>query len=178
MDDINALNNPNARPLAAAGNYLSSSFGGQAVTNFIGDLTPVASELASIYKNGGTPTDQETNHWRNALTENMSRGQQLNVVRGWIDLLSGKLNATRDQYRQSMSPLSDPLEVINPKAAKALERVTKLANAVSTTGQHETPAVDQSPINAPGRTAPAAAPSGGPQPGQVLHYNPATGKIE
>lgn len=178
VDDINALDNSNVRPLAAAGNFLSSHLGGQAVTNFMGDLTPVASELASIYKNGGTPTDQETNHWRDALTANMSRGQQLNIVRGWIDLLAGKLNATHEQYRAAMSPLSDPLDVINPKAAQALEQVTRLANAVSTTGQHEMPAADQTPVNAPGHAAPTAMPSAVPQSGQVLHYNPATGKIE
>lgn len=153
VEDINALDNSNVRPLAAAGNYLSSNLGGQAVTNFTGDLTPVASELASIYKNGGTPTDQETQHWREALSPNMSRGQQLNVVRGWIDLLAGKLNATHDQYRAAMSPLSDPLNVINPEAAQALEQVTQLANTVSTTGQHEAPAPNQAPINAPGRQA-------------------------
>ena len=157
VDDIEALDNSNVRPLAAASNYLSKNLGGQAVTNFIGDITPVASELASIYKNGGTPTDQETQHWREALDPNMSRAQQLNVVRGWIDLLAGKLNATHDQYRSAMSPLSEPLNVINPKAAQALEKITALANSVSTTGQHETPAADQAPINAPGQQAPQQA---------------------
>lgn len=165
VDDINALDNGGSSDYNALANNLSGRFGGQAVTNFMGDVTPVASELASIYKNGGTPTDQETQHWREALSPNMSRGQQLNVVRGWIDLLAGKLNATHNQYRSSMSPLSEPLNVINPKAEQALEKITKLANSVSTTGQHATPAMDQTPINAPGQQLPAAA-SGVPQPQQ------------
>lgn len=172
VDDINALDNSGWTDYNALANNLSGRFGGQAVTNFMGDVTPVASELASIYKNGGTPTDQETQHWREALSPNMSRGQQLNVVRGWIDLLAGKLNATHNQYRASMSPLSEPLNVINPKAEQALKKITQLGNSLSTTGQHETPAMDQSPVNAPGQQLPVAAASGNPQPAQPPQATP------
>lgn len=157
-DDINAMHNGNVRPLAAASNFLSSHFAGdQAPTNFTGDLTPVASELAAVYKGKGVPSDEEIRHFREALTPNMSYGQQMNVIRGWIDLLAGKLNATREQYRASMSKLSDPLSVINPRAAEALERITSLANDVSTTGRHAMPSEDTAPINAPGQQAPQAA---------------------
>jgi hypothetical protein len=151
--DVLALDNGRFSDLNAIGNAISRHTGGQAITDFTGDLTPVASELASVYKNGGTPTDQETEHWREALSPDMSKAQQLNVIRGWIDLLAGKLNATRSQYQASMSPLSEPLSVINPKAAQALERITDLANQVSTTGQHEMPQEDTSPIYAPGQQA-------------------------
>jgi hypothetical protein len=161
-EDIAALNNGNLRPLTAAENFISSHAGGQSVTNFNADLTPVASELAAVYKGKGVPSDEEIRHFRDALTPNMSYGQQMNVIRGWIDLLAGKLNATREQYRGSMSKLSSPLSVINPHAAEALERITSLANQVSNTGQHAMPAQDTTPIYAPGQqAAPAAsAPSG------------------
>ena len=160
-EDIEAMHNGDNRYLAAAGNYLGSHFGGdQAPTNFMADLTPVASELAAVYKGKGVPSDAEIAHFQNALSQNMSYGQQMNVIRGWIDLLAGKLNATRSQYQQSMTKLSDPLDVINPRAKDALERITHLANTVSNTGQHPMPQMSQTPINAPGGVPqPPAAPS-------------------
>jgi len=152
--DIEALHNGNFSALNAVGNFVSTQTGGQAVTNFNADLTPVASELAAVYKGKGVPSDEEIRHFREALTPNMSYGQQMNIIRGWIDLMAGKLNATREQYRGSMSKLSAPLSVINPRAAEALERVTDLANQVSTTGQHAIPQEDTAPIHAPGQQAP------------------------
>lgn len=156
-EDIAALHNGNFTPLNAVENAISKGTGGQSVTNFTADLTPVASELAAVYKGKGVPSDQEIAHFRESLTPNMSYGQQMNVIRGWIDLLAGKLNATREQYRGSMSKLSDPLSVINPHAAEALERITSLANEVSTTGKHAMPAADTTPIYAPGQQVPQAA---------------------
>jgi hypothetical protein len=137
--------------------------GGQAVTNFNADLTPVASELAAVYKGKGVPSDAEISHFMTALTPNMSYGQQMNIIKGWIDLLAGKLNSTREQYQSGMSKLSSPLSVINPHAAEALERITSLANHVSNTGQHAMPQEDTTPIYAPGQQAaqpPPGAPSG------------------
>ncbi len=160
-EDIDALNNGNVRPLAYLENQASAAVGGQAPTNFVADLTPVASELAAVYKGKGVPSDEEIRHFRDALTPNMSRGQQLNVIRGWIDLLAGKLDATRNQYQQSMTKLSDPLNVINPRAQEALQRITALANAVSTTGTHPMPTMSTTPINAPG------AQTGAPAPGTI-----------
>jgi hypothetical protein len=171
--DVLALDNGRFSDINAVSNFFGRHTGGQAITDFTGDLTPVASELAAVYKNGGTPTDQETEHWRDSLSPNMSKAQQLNVIRGWIDLLAGKLNATRSQYQASMSPLSEPLSVINPKAAQALERITDLANQVSTTGQHAMPQEDTSPIYAPGQRAPQAQPSQIPRGAiQMLRSNP------
>lgn len=160
-EDIDALNNGNVRPLAYLENQASAAMGGQAPTNFVADLTPVASELAAVYKGKGVPSDEEIRHFRDALTPNMSRGQQLNVIRGWIDLLAGKLDATRNQYQQSMTKLSDPLDVINPRAQEALQRITILANSVSDTGNHPMPTMSTTPINAPG------AQTGGPAPGTI-----------
>lgn len=156
-EDIAALHNGDYPVLNKIGNFASTQTGGQGVTNFVADLTPVASELAAVYKGKGVPSDAEIAHFQKALTPDMSYGQQMNVIRGWIDLLAGKLNATREQYRGSMSKLSDPLSVINPRAAEALERITNLANDVSTTGRHAMPAEDTAPINAPGQQTPQAA---------------------
>lgn len=155
--DIQALHNGNFSLINKIGNTVSQATGGQAVTNFKADLTPVASELAAVYKGKGVPSDAEIAHFMNALTPDMSYGQQMNVIRGWIDLLTGKLNSTREQYRSGMSKLSSPLSVINPHAAEALERITTLANQVSNTGQHPMPAQDTSPIYAPGQQPAAAA---------------------
>jgi hypothetical protein len=160
-EDIKALDNGNFSDINAIGNAISTHTGGQGVTNFNADLTPVASELAAVYKGKGVPSDEEIRHFRDALKPNMSYGQQMNVIRGWIDLLAGKLNATRNQYRSSMSKLSDPLSVINPRAAEALERITSLANDVSTTGKHAMPSEDTAPIYAPGRQEPQGAPAAG-----------------
>jgi hypothetical protein len=157
--DIDALHNGNFSLLNTVGNAISQGTGGQAVTNFKADLTPVASELAAVYKGKGVPSDAEINHFMSALTPNMSHGQQMNVVKGWIDLLAGKLNSTREQYQSGMSKLSSPLSVINPHAAEALERITTLANQVSNTGQHGMPAQDTSPIYAPGGETQPAQPS-------------------
>jgi soluble lytic murein transglycosylase-like protein len=149
-EDIDALHNGNYTLLNRVGNAISQGTGGQAVTNFNADLTPVASELAAVYKGKGVPSDAEISHFMTALTPNMSHGQQMNVIRGWIGLLAGKLNSTREQYQSGMSKLSSPISVINPHAAEALERITTMANRVSNTGQHAMPAQDTSPIYAPG----------------------------
>ena len=167
--DIEAMHNSSFRPLAAAENYVSSRTGGQAPTNFVADLTPVASELAAVYKGKGVPSDEEIRHFMTALTPNMSYGQQMNIIKGWIDLLAGKLNSTREQYQSGMSKLSSPLSVINPHAAEALERITSLANQVSNTGQHAMPAQDTTPIYAPGGEAQASqATPQGPAVGAVV----------
>jgi hypothetical protein len=157
--DIEALHNGNSRPIAYLENQVSAYHGGQAPTNFVADLTPVASELAAVYKGKGVPSDAEIAHFQNALTPNMSYGQQMGVISRWINLLSGKLNSTREQYQSGMSKLSSPLSVINPHAAEALERITTLANQVSNTGQHGMPAQDTSPIYAPGGEPQLAQPS-------------------
>ena len=131
LDTVNALNNGNIRPLAAGENYLSSVTGKTPVTNFGSVLTALASEMASVYKNGNAPTDQETNHWREQLNANMSKGQQTDVLRHWVDLLTGKMNSVQQQYRSGMSNMADPLTVISPDARAAMSRINAFSDKLN-----------------------------------------------
>lgn len=154
MDAINDLDNGSSRALSAAKNDTLSFFGGQGKTNFEAILTPLASELASVYKNGNAPTDQETQEWREKMTANMSKAQQMNVLRRWIDLLAGKMNAVRNQYHSSMSDMAEPLTVVNPDAREAMARISKLADKLSEKPNPETKGIGTAPIYAPGQAGP------------------------
>lgn len=86
----------------SAKNVLSKNIGDPAVTNFRIVLNALAGELASVYKNGSAPTQQETDEWANALAANFTTGQFKGAFNTAAKLLSSKISAVRYQYKLTM----------------------------------------------------------------------------
>lgn len=97
-----ALNPTTIRQMNSVKNVLSKNFGDPAVTNFRLIINALAGELASVYKNGTAPTDQETTEWRNAIAESFSKQQFNGVFNTASKLLSSKITSVRYQYKLTM----------------------------------------------------------------------------
>src|SRR5699024_12456895 len=65
---INDLHNGEFTPWNSIVNTAQKAVGNQDVTNFNAIVTPLASELATVYKNGTAPTDPATQEWSATLT--------------------------------------------------------------------------------------------------------------
>lgn len=150
MDTIQALDNGSQMDISRLKNAVGEHFGREGKTNFDAVLTPLASEMASVYKNGNAPTDQETNEWRDKLSSSMSKNQQMGVLNRWVDLLKGKMNSVRNQYRSGMSNMADPLTVVNPDARNAIARIEAYTAKIAQSPPSHPAPLGDAPIYAPG----------------------------
>lgn len=102
-------------------NWISKNTGNPALTNFVYDLTALAGEVASAYKNGTAPTDQETEKFYNAMSGNMSPEQLQGVFTQASQLMSGKLKSLAQEYKQTTGAYpSDP--IIHPSVLEELKK--------------------------------------------------------
>ena len=119
------------------------------------DKNQLASELASIYKNGGAPTEQEIN-------------DQKKVISGWSDtqlrervqeaarLAASKLGALQQQWREAAVPGAPaPFEILSPESRNALNQILK-----------DTPQGVPSIVNQAGSVISVTNPDG-----SVAHFN-------
>lgn len=101
-------------------NWLAKNTGNPELTNFVYDLTALAGEVASAYKNGTAPTDQETEKFYNAMSGNMSPEQLKGVFTQASKLMGGKLKSLAQEYKQSTGSYpSDP--IIQPSVLEELK---------------------------------------------------------
>lgn len=112
--------NPNTLgKLNSVKNVLTKNFGDPAVTNLRLGINALAGELASVYKNGTAPTDQETEAWKQAIAENFSQSQFEGVFNMATQLLSSKITGVRYQYKLTMGK-EYPQTVIDPDKRQQL----------------------------------------------------------
>lgn len=124
LGDVLQLDNGDVNAVNATENYLGSKVGNTKFTNLKADLTPVVSEVASLYK-GGQATDAEIKSMMDSFPINGSKSQQISVIERWIGLLHSKLGALNTQYAQGMGSMSQPLTTVSPQAAAALQNITR-----------------------------------------------------
>lgn len=91
-------------------NWISKNTGNPALTNFIYDLTALAGEVASAYKNGTAPTEKEKEDFFNTMSGNMSPAQLKGVFTQSTALMAGKLKSLAQEYKQSTGKYpTDPI---------------------------------------------------------------------
>lgn len=129
LGDVLQLDNGTANAANYLENGVASKFGSTKFTNLKADLTPVVSEVASLYK-GGQATDAEIKSMMDSFPVNGSKSQQISVIERWIGLLHSKLGALNTQYTQGMGPLGSPLMTVSPQAAQALQNITQTYNTL------------------------------------------------
>lgn len=100
--NADALNSSAIRKLNSVKNILSTETGDPAVLKIRTDIGALASEIATIYKNGVSPSETEIQDWRNTLAADFSKSQFQGVADEVAKLLSSKITATRYQYKSTM----------------------------------------------------------------------------
>jgi hypothetical protein len=122
---IDALHNSSLPAWNYLANKASAASGKDPVTNFAAVITPIASEMEKVYRgNGGT--ESGVNAWRDALSPNASPEQQHGVLKEWVQLIKGKIDAQQQQYDQGMGPMGTPLRMVNPNAQKAYDALSNV----------------------------------------------------
>lgn len=100
-------------------NYLKENSGNPDVSNLNTVITALAGELASVYKNGTAPTDQETEQWRNTILSSFSQNQSAGVAATTANLISNKMLSLNNAYKNIMGSYPDA-PIINPDVIQQL----------------------------------------------------------
>jgi hypothetical protein len=101
-NDAQKLGNTILLPYNQLVNYLKKNSGNPDVANLNTVVTALSGELASVYKGGTAPTDQETEQWRNTILASFSKSQQSGVAGTAANLISSKLKALNSSYKNVM----------------------------------------------------------------------------
>ena len=176
--DVVELDNSNFTPGNALTNKVTGAFGNQAPGNVDTDALALSEEV-SKFLTGGVPAVTTINEWKEQLGSNASRKQQLSRLTRVIGIVGGQLQSLVHQYKSGMGPVAQPLSVIAPESVASFKSLVSAATSVGiqlpphvAELQHEldaeTPPTPMQSFDQPQQA----------QSGQVLHYNPATGKIE
>jgi hypothetical protein len=121
VDVAKALDNGNFRPGNQAYNWVRTTFGDSAPTNFDGIKSIMAGELASAFKKSGA-TDQEIASVERAISSSASGKQLVDyATKIAIPALGSKIASYNAQYRQVMGP-NDPFRVLSPDAEAVLTK--------------------------------------------------------
>lgn len=114
-----ALGNTVALPYNKLVNYLKTNIGDPNVARLNTVITALAGELASVYKGGTAPTDQETEQWRNSILASFSKSQASGVAGTASNLISNKLQSLAQSYKNIMGSYPDS-SIINPDQLQQL----------------------------------------------------------
>lgn len=118
---INALGNGNFQPGNQAFNWLKSTFGESAPTNFDGIRSIMSGELASAFKKSGA-TDNEIASVEHAVAAKNSPKQLLDYVQTIaMPALGSKVVNFDQQYRQVMGK-DDPFKILLPESEEILKK--------------------------------------------------------
>lgn len=102
-----ALGNTILLPYNKLVNYLKKNTGDPKVAQLNTVVTALAGELASVYKGGSAPTDQETEQWRNSILSSFSTSQTAGVASTTANLISNKMLALNNSYKNVMGSFPD-----------------------------------------------------------------------
>lgn len=103
------------------------------LANFRIDREAVASELTRVFR-GNAGAEADIQAWKKNLDENASPAYLHKITRELAgNLLQSRMDALTEQYQQGMGRSQDGIEVINPHAKEALQRISALTGAGATT---------------------------------------------
>lgn len=111
--DADALGNKIFLPYNKLVNYLNKNIGDPKVAKLNTVITALAGELASIYKGGNAPTDQETEEWRNTILASFSKEQIAGVSSTTSNLIANKILSFSNSYKSVMGSFPDSAIINN-----------------------------------------------------------------
>jgi hypothetical protein len=118
------LNNTWSPDINWAINTLQSKrLGDPRVNNFNTTVQAFATELAKVFKGTGAPSLTELEDWKKSADPNMSPDQIRGFVHTAAELLQSRIDAMGDAYARGMGKSSDPMTLLNPKAAAAFQSI-------------------------------------------------------
>lgn len=125
-DAVQNLNNSSFQPYNAAKNKVADLLGDKDIATFNTTKKAVADEVAKVWRaTGGSEADIQEN------LKNLSGSQspeQLNAAIGTLTrLISGKVSALQDQYKQGMGTTKQVKSLVSPEAQKSYRTVLKRA---------------------------------------------------
>ncbi len=115
-----ALGNKIIMPYNKLVNYLKTNTGDPQVSNLNTVITALSGELASVYKGGGAPTDQETEQWRATILSSFSKSQAQGVSDTTANLIANKLQSMAQTYKNVMGAYPES-PIVNPDMIKTLQ---------------------------------------------------------
>lgn len=134
-----ALGNKVFLPYNSLVNYLKSNTGDPKVAQLNTVITALAGELAAVYKGGTAPTDQETEQWRNTILSSFSQSQSAGVAATTANLISNKMLALNNSYKNVMGAYPDNA-IVNSDALQQLHDagvdISQLTSRLQDQGYH------------------------------------------
>lgn len=118
---VKALDNGNFQPGNQAYNWLKTTFGDSAPTNFAGIRDIMSGELAAAFKKSGA-TDEEIASVKSSIASKNSTNQLLDYVQTIaLPALGSKVVNFDQQYRQVMGA-KDPFKILLPESEDILKK--------------------------------------------------------
>lgn len=114
-----AMGNGSFQPGNATYNWLRTTFGGAAPTNFEGLKNAVAGEMANALK--GNATDPEIANISKTIGAASSPQQLAGIVKENLNILAAKTNTYDEQYHQAVGA-NDPWHPLLPTASSVLQK--------------------------------------------------------
>jgi hypothetical protein len=112
-------------PLAQTVNWVVNKYkessGDPGVTNYDNAMAALAHELRRVYAQTGAGSQADLDKFEKNLSPNMSDEQKRGAIKTQMQLLVGKINSVRDQYKNAMGPTSAPLQILHPETIVALK---------------------------------------------------------
>jgi hypothetical protein len=124
VGDFDALNNWSFTPANVVGNAIESTFGDSRQTKAAQTVDALASEARKVFSASGGGNLTELQEWQKSFPLNGSPDQQHAALRGFVELLDGRLQALADQYNRGMGRTDDPISLLQPKARAVYEKLT------------------------------------------------------
>lgn len=124
VGDFDALNNFSFTPANMVFNYIAPKFGDARQNKAEQTVNALASEARKVFAASGGGNLTELQEWQKSFPLNGSPDQQRAALRGFVELLDGRLQALSDQYNRGMGRTDDPVNLLQPKARAVYEKLT------------------------------------------------------
>ncbi len=141
-----ALDNDGLKTVNKVANWWNAETSNQSLLKLQTDVAALAGELATVYKNGGQPGQEDTAKWESRLSVDYSKGGLKAVADEAAKLLSSKITASRYQYKTTMGR-ENPTTIIDPMKKQALidAGIDPNAIGIENTGEPNVPVIPNTP---------------------------------
>lgn len=134
LDDFqksaDALNNTSIPAANAVVNWVQKQTGDPRIDKFNATKQAVVSELERAYR-GGAGSEGDLARWNQSINAASSPAQLKEVISQITNLLGSKIQALGDQYSKGMGTTKDGMDLLNPKAKEAFQRLSGSGNKAS-----------------------------------------------
>lgn len=120
---ISTLDNGNIPMINRVSNFVATETGDPRIKDFNTTKKAVVDELTRVFRGTGG-SEQDIKTWSENLDDASSPAQLHGVVNKMVDLLKSRIDAVGDTYNRGMGTTADPLNLLSPKAAAAIKRLS------------------------------------------------------